>query len=72
VRWPPDDRSRLNVCRLELALLRDQLRTWATESREGGWSTHQVDPMRRKADEIDELLSRTAPSAPGEDRGKQI
>jgi hypothetical protein len=28
------------------------LDAWARESREGGWSTHQVDPMRRRADEL--------------------
>lgn len=42
------------------ALLRNEsalLRAWARESREGGWSTHQVDPMKRRADEIDAHLS---------------
>lgn len=38
-----------------------QLRKWAIESRTGGWSTHQVDPMRKLADEIDEHLSRPFP-----------
>jgi hypothetical protein len=36
-------------------LLRDEaslLRAWARESRDGGWSTHQVDPMNRRADDI--------------------
>lgn len=28
----------------------DQLDQWARESRSGGWSTHQVEPMTRKAD----------------------
>lgn len=27
-----------------------QLDDWANESQRGGWSTHQVDPMRRLAD----------------------
>ena len=29
-----------------------QLDKWADESRRGGWSTHQVDPMRKRADEL--------------------
>lgn len=33
------------------------LRAWAKESRDGGWSTHQVEPMRKRADAIDALLS---------------
>lgn len=42
------------------ALLRDEatlLRAWARESREGGWSTHQVAPMNKRADEIQAHLS---------------
>jgi hypothetical protein len=35
--------------RIEMA---DQLERWANESRNGGWSTHQVDPMRRLADKL--------------------
>lgn len=30
----------------------DQLDAWAQQSREGGWSTHQVQPMREKADAL--------------------
>jgi len=30
----------------------NQLDKWAVESREGGWSTHQVDPMIAKANEL--------------------
>lgn len=30
----------------------DQLERWANESVTGHWSTHQVDPMRKLADEI--------------------
>lgn len=52
------DRDAIETMRVELARCALQLRTWANESRNGGWSTHQVDPMRRKADEIDEVLSR--------------
>jgi hypothetical protein len=29
-----------------------QLLKWAAESERGGWSTHQVDPMRRLAGEL--------------------
>jgi hypothetical protein len=29
-----------------------QLDAWATQSREGGWSTHQVDPMQGNADKL--------------------
>lgn len=29
-----------------------QLERWADESRKGGWSTHQVEPMKNKATEI--------------------
>jgi hypothetical protein len=29
-----------------------QLDRWAVEAREGGWSTQQVDPMRRRASDI--------------------
>lgn len=29
-----------------------QLDRWAVESRDGGWSTRQVEPMRKKADEL--------------------
>lgn len=34
------------------------MRQWAAESIKGGWSTHQVTPMRNAADGIDVLLSR--------------
>ena len=32
-----------------------QLDVWAVQSREGGWSTHQVDPMRKRADDLRRL-----------------
>lgn len=35
-----------------IALEAEQLDTWAQQSRDGGWSTHQVDPMRKKADTL--------------------
>lgn len=34
-----------------------QLRQWAIESRAGGWTTHQVDPMRQRADYLEEQLA---------------
>lgn len=33
-----------------IVLEADQLDTWAQQSVEGGWSTHQVEPMRKRAD----------------------
>lgn len=55
----PTDEKALGVIR-DMA---DQLDRWANESRSGGWSTHQVDPMRRKADELRRFaaLAREAP-----------
>lgn len=38
-----------------------QLRLWAVESKNGGWSTHQVDSMRHRAEQIDELLGTISP-----------
>lgn len=35
-----------------------QLERWAEESRRGGWSTHQVEPMKQKAREIWEFIGR--------------
>lgn len=35
-----------------------QLELWAEESRHGGWSTHQVEPMKRRAQEIWVILGR--------------
>ena len=40
----------------EIAL---QLDIWVDETLHGGWSTHQVEPMRKKAQEIWALLGRT-------------
>ncbi|MFA9478534.1 hypothetical protein ACERK3_09520 [Phycisphaerales bacterium AB-hyl4] len=42
-------RSAVNELASEAAILR----RWAIESEAGGWSTHQVDAMRRRADELD-------------------
>jgi hypothetical protein len=33
-----------------------QLDRWADESVRGGWSTHQVEPMRKKADELRRII----------------
>lgn len=42
------------ITELKNALLEtaNQLDDWAEQSRTGGWSTHQVEPMRKKADEL--------------------
>ena len=53
------EKSKTEILRCELSRTAQQLRQWAVASINGGWSTHQVDPMRKKADEIDELLDRT-------------
>lgn len=34
-----------------------KMRAWAVESKQGGWSTHLVDRLRKEADRIDELLA---------------
>ena len=49
------------VARLEasedlLATVRRQLNQWASESVEGGWSTHQVEPQRKLAARIQQFL----------------
>ena len=33
-----------------------QLRLWAVQSKSGGWSTNHVEPMRKRADALDELV----------------
>lgn len=51
-----DECERLrNVIRTSIgtvSAMADQLDQWAQESRTGGWSTHQVDPMTRKANDL--------------------
>jgi hypothetical protein len=37
---------------MELRLVAMQLEKWADESVKGGWSTHQVEPMREYAKRI--------------------
>jgi hypothetical protein len=44
----------VGALKAEVALLR----AWARESREGGWSTHQVDPMNRRADDLGAVLAK--------------
>jgi hypothetical protein len=39
------------------------LMAWARESREGGWSTHQVDPMRKRTAEILDFLGSYFPQS---------
>lgn len=41
-----------------LRSLAKQLNQWAEQSRNGGWSTHQVEPMRNKAAEIHRFLDK--------------
>lgn len=45
-------RSERDEMRDALLGIARQLDEWAKESWGGGWSTHQVKPMRRKADEL--------------------
>lgn len=52
--------SRLNTAHALLKTEAILLRTWACESREGGWSTHQVGPMNKRADEIDARIAQPA------------
>jgi hypothetical protein len=61
---------RLEVYSKALAEMANQLEEWAYASRRGGWSTHQVDPMLKKAREIWQLLGRLdrADQIPSEDR----
>jgi hypothetical protein len=44
----------------------DQLEIWAQESREGGWSTHQVDPQLQLAVRIRETVRRQLRQAAAE------
>lgn len=41
-----------NVLRETLIKTANQLDEWARQSVQGGWSTHQVDPMKRAADDM--------------------
>lgn len=44
----------LRVILLDLAARLDQ---WATQSRTGGWSTHQVEPQRELAQQIRDAVA---------------
>jgi hypothetical protein len=46
-------------CRAELRRIARKLEQWAAESEHGGWSTHQVQPMRDEAMRIFALLGRS-------------
>lgn len=37
----------------------DLLRSWAAESKSGGWSTHQVETQLARAKELEDLLYTT-------------
>ena len=52
-----DDRAIMANYKNKLLEIAAQLCKWALESRRGGWSTHQVDPQRRLADEIDDTIA---------------
>lgn len=55
-----DDREKLERARAELTRIQATLREWAREAR-AHWSTQHVDPMRRMADGIDDILHETKP-----------
>ena len=46
------------ILKIKLRQLANQLEEWASESLRGGWSTHQVEPMRKKAQEIYAILGK--------------
>lgn len=60
IREAAQDPRDARIKELETALIEqaNQLDKWATESREGGWSTHQVDPMKKKADELRRIATK--------------
>lgn len=54
-RWAEECERLRNMVRSSvgtISAMAHQLDEWAQESRTGGWSTHQVDPMTRKADDL--------------------
>jgi hypothetical protein len=55
--------DRLVDMRLVIGAEIAQLRQWAIESLNGGWSTHQVRPMRARADELETMLAQMARKA---------
>jgi hypothetical protein len=56
VLWLIDQASAAAEFRKQLNFQVGQLDGWAKQSEVGGWSTHQVDPMRKRADELRRLL----------------
>jgi ATPase subunit of ABC transporter with duplicated ATPase domains len=52
------DEAQRRVDALERAIRDEvrQLEEWADHSGKYGWSTHQVDPMRRRAEELRRIL----------------
>lgn len=60
-RWAEEYERLRNVVRSSvgtISAMADQLDEWAQQSRTGGWSTHQVDPMIRKANELRQQAAR--------------
>jgi len=57
---PDNELDALRAYRAMLLKSANQLEDWANESISGGWSTHQVSPMRCLAQEIFALLGKTA------------
>lgn len=47
-----DSGTTIKLLVLEIERIADQLEKWATQSVTGGWSTHQVDPMRKEMDRL--------------------
>jgi hypothetical protein len=50
--------AELDVLVQELRKESALLRHWAVQARTGGWSTQHVDPMRNRANEIDDMLAK--------------
>lgn len=46
------EREKLELYREVLRSEANLLDDWAQQSVKGGWSTHQVEPMRKRADEL--------------------
>ena len=67
----PEQREKLRVIQGFLFGLAKTLDGWAKQSRDGGWSTHQVEPnisaandCRRMAGEVEEILQALAAEKP--------
>lgn len=46
------------ILKFHLRDMAEQLEKWASESLRGGWSTHQVEPMRKKAVELYAIIGK--------------